>query len=272
MSSAHPVGWSRAQRETVGRVMTRRLSAVAVAGALAVAGLAGCRSDPGVAAYVGSTQITETQVDKIAEETETLVAQHNEARNALSEEKRATLPDDDRLSYDAVAPTRERIVSTLIFGEVCRQMRQEGGKSAPPAEETAAKQVAHAESLPEDAPFVQDRVEYYSCLSSLSGEAPPVTPTAEQLRELYDRGVAAKVFEAAQPFEQVAAQLAANEQVRGAFGARQVLVAAVEGHDVTVNPRYRPLELPILIFSQNDTAVSVPLSPVDADPAVADAR
>jgi hypothetical protein len=46
----------------------RRLATVALTAAVAVAGLAGCRSAPSVAAYVGQNQISEDRVSAVYEE------------------------------------------------------------------------------------------------------------------------------------------------------------------------------------------------------------
>jgi hypothetical protein len=251
----------------VGRVTLRRLFAAAAAGVLAVAGLAGCRSNPGVAAYVGPSKITEAQVDKIMADAEEKVDAHNAEREALTPEQVAALPPESPLGVEAAVPSREAVVSTLVFAEVCEQVRNGPGE---PPEQIATDQVARAERLPAGALFVQDRLTYYICLNDLGTRATPVTPTEEQLRDLYARGLAAKVFDPEQPFAAVSPQLAANEQVRGAYGLRKALVEAVESRKVTVNPRYRPLELPILVFSEDDAAVVVPLTPVDPDPAVHD--
>src|SRR2546426_9821622 len=48
--------------------MPRRLLAVALAGTVAVSGLAACRDQPTVAAYVGSAQLTNAEVEKIVAE------------------------------------------------------------------------------------------------------------------------------------------------------------------------------------------------------------
>lgn len=251
-------------------MIVRRLVVAAAAGALAVAGpagLAGCRSDPSVAAYVGSTRITEDQVNKIMTDAEAKVDEHNAKREALTPEQVASLGQEDPLRFEATVPTREKVVSTLVFTEVCEQTRQAPGA---PAEEIAENQVGRAELLPAGTLFLRDRINYYLCLNDLGTAATPVTPTEEQLRDLYARGLAAKVFDPEQPFQAIAPQLAANEQVRGAYGLREALVDAVASRKVTVNPRYRPLELPILVFSQDSAAVVVPLTPVDTDPAVHD--
>ena len=52
-------------------------------------------------------------------------------------------------------------------------------------------------------------------------------------------------------------------QLQAALGNRKVLADAVDRYDVTVNPRYRPLEFPILSFQDGTAAVSVPLGEGD---------
>ena len=61
----------------------RRLTAIAVMGALAVGALAGCRTDAGTAAYVGNTRITNDQVNAIVDSAPQLGADLTGARQEV---------------------------------------------------------------------------------------------------------------------------------------------------------------------------------------------
>jgi hypothetical protein len=68
-----------------------------------------------------------------------------------------------------------------------------------------------------------------------------------------------------------AAQQLDGEQLRSALASRKAIGDAVDRYNVTVNPRYRPLEFPVLRFQGNVTAVGVPLGEAASD-AVIDRR
>ncbi|HEX2774322.1 MAG TPA: hypothetical protein VHN18_18090 [Micromonosporaceae bacterium] len=219
--------------------MRARLASVA---ALAAAGLlvfSGCgRAQPGVAAYVGNTDIPETRVTAIIDE----------VKDAIGEAEPARLPK------------RGVVVSTLVLNDVCARFSADD--KLKPQNQITPQQVAQAFGVPENAAYAQETAKLHTCLSGLpAGE--PVAPTAEDLAEIVARGKEAGAIPKDVPNEQAAAQLD-GDQLRAALANRKVLADAVARYDVTVNPRYRPLEFPVLSFQGNAAAVTVPVGEADS--------
>ncbi|MGN9807997.1 hypothetical protein ACTMSW_01380 [Micromonospora sp. BQ11] len=218
----------------------RRLVAVASV-AVGLVALAGCRTEPGVAAYVGDHRIAESTVDGIVAE----LAAASPAAQAAPGEPAAERPQI----------RRTQIVSTLVLHEVCQRVSADKGYRAqtPPEPERVRQQLG----LAPGSVYAQRSAELNSCLSGLPIGS-PVAPTQEELTELVTAGKTAGVIPAEVTVEQAASQLD-GEQLRNALAAKKALGEAVSGYDVTVNPRYRPLEFPVLSFNSNAAAVSVPL-------------
>src|SRR3982751_447341 len=91
--------------------LVRRLAPVAVAATVAVAGLAGCRSAPSVAAYVGQDRISEDRVSAVYDE-----AQDN-----------AVTPAGGQQAPPAIK--RQDVVDTLVGLEVLREVARQRGVS-----------------------------------------------------------------------------------------------------------------------------------------------
>jgi hypothetical protein len=95
-------------------VQIRRLTAAAVAG-LALAGLAGCRTAPNVAAYVGDSQVTVAELESAVDD-------------RLADPAIAEFADQDPDTY-----TRQ-VLSTLVQDEVHETAAERYGVEVPPAE------------------------------------------------------------------------------------------------------------------------------------------
>jgi hypothetical protein len=232
-------------RETVAAMQrARRLASLAVVVAVGVLALAGCKSVPSVAAYVGDQKITEKRVDDIlADVKKKLAAVHQPAVQASP--SAAATP---------TLPGREMIVSTLVLNTVCDRLAADRGTKFTTVD---INQVAQAEQLPAASTYVVERTKLYSCLGGVETGA-SAAPTQAELREIYDRGKAAGAIPKDQTFEQIAPQLDGT-QLRSALAAKHTFTDVVAKYNVTVNPRYRPLELPLLSFSGSAAAVSVPI-------------
>ncbi|MFC7481331.1 hypothetical protein ACFQX7_16640 [Luedemannella flava] len=151
---------------------------------------------------------------------------------------------------------REDVVMTLVLQEVCEQFQAEKGFASVPV---TPAQVAESGNLPVGSLWAQERATLFSCTQGMP-EAAPVTPTEAELKALYDELVAIGAADPAQaPFETVKADLAQNQDVLGAIANQRLFADAMKSSDVTVNPRYRPLELPLLTARGNEALISVPL-------------
>ncbi len=225
----------------------RRLVAVASV-AVGLVALSGCRSEPGVAAYVGDHRITEDAVTGIIDDVR--------AKNPTPTEAVESIP-----GQEVRLPGRTEVVSTLLLGEVCERVSAaEGYRSQGQADPA---QVAQQLGLSPDTDYVRRVAELYTCLSGIPVGA-PVAPTEQELADLVAAGKRAGAIPADVTVEQAAPQLD-GDQLRQALANRDSLAAAVKAHDVTVNPRYRPVEFPLLSFSGNVVAVGVPLGEPASD-------
>lgn len=239
----------RAARERVSAMQrARRLAPIAVVAAVGIIALTGCRAQPGAAAYVGDRQITENQVTDLIDE---LRAKPAPAAAAGAPEVKP--------------PTRTFVVSVLVLGDVCDRFTKAENLQA--KEQAPVDQVAQQFGVAPETEFAKRAAGLFTCLSAVPpGE--PVTPTPTELLAL---GKVAKAAGAIEPTvsDQAAGDQLNGEQLQSALGNRKVLADAVARFDVTVNPRYRPLEFPILSFQGGPAAVSVPLGEGDTG-AVAD--
>ena len=231
----------------------RRLSAAVLSGVLAAGSLAGCRSAPNVAAYVGKSTITEQEVDDVVRNATEAADQVNKG-----------LATDDPLRVKV--PPRDQIVSTMLVNEICGRLKTDRNLTFLNVDEAA---VARDEALPPDSTIARERANLYACISTLEQTAAPVAPTEAELRDIFDRGQKAGAIDPELKFEDVGDQLD-GQQVRSALGLRKPFVDAIDRYDVTVNPKYQPLEVPILSFQGGIPAISVVLTPGEKDPAVVD--
>lgn len=217
----------------------RRLASIPAIAAVGLLALAGCRSEPGVAAYVGDTKITEDRVTAIVDE----------AVRSRSDEAGDAMPVD-----------RGTVVSTLILNEVCAHLDLAPQPDQPPV---TAEQVASGFGISADTEFARRGAEMQNCLRSLK-VGPPIAPTKEELADLMKRARAAGAIPDGMSDEDAARQYD-NRTLRGALAQRKVLSDALTEHDVSVNPRYRPLEFPLLFFQTGKPAVVVMLGEPGSD-------
>ncbi|WFE24997.1 hypothetical protein O7623_16350 [Solwaraspora sp. WMMD791] len=218
----------------------RRLASITVIALVGVAALSACRSQPGVAAYVGDEQYTEEQVTRLVDElTEQLGADGAAPEGAPA------------------APTRQQVVSALVLADVCEQLDVPAG-----GQQITPEQYGQQFGLPADSAYVQAAAQAWTCISGLQG-GELVEPTQEELQDLVDRGRAAGVIPAEVTDEEAASQLD-GEQLRSALATRNTIAEAAAEQDVSVNPRYRPLEFPVLSFQSNVIAVGIPLGDTDS--------
>lgn len=222
----------------------RRLASITVIALVGVAALSACRAQPGVAAYVGEEQYTEEQVTRLVDElTEQLGADGAAPEGAPP------------------APTRQQIVSALVLADVCAQLDVPAG-----GQQISAEQYGQQFGLPADSAYVQASAQAWTCVSGLQSGGGQVAPTQEELQELVDRGRAAGVIPAEVTDEEAASQLD-GDQLRASLAARDAIAEAAAEQDVSVNPRYRPLEFPVLSFQSaqgNVVAVGIPLGDTDS--------
>jgi len=210
----------------------RRLVPVVALALLGALGLAGCRAQPTVAAYVDQTKITEEQVDAMVADAK--------AKAATPEEQGTR------------APGRGDVVSTIVLNQLCDDLQKQQGFNKPPV---STEQIKQSEGTPSSSEFAKIRANLWSCLSGVPVETQE--PTDAELRELYNLAKAAGAVDV--PFEDIRAQLAADQSVRQALAIDRTLTEAAKGKDITVNPRYRPLMFPVFTLQSGEAIVSIPM-------------
>jgi hypothetical protein len=202
----------------------RRLPSIAVVVVLGLLTLTGCRSDPSVAAYVGSTKITDAKVTQIVEQLF------------------GGLPAEQRESVDE-GSLRDQVVQFLVLREVVGQYAAEENIDVPKVDVNA---FATQQNLPPDTEFTTLAADYNAALGALAQKAKPVQPTADDQLEAYENlTIDNKPLQ--QPFDEVK-QFFNTETLGQSLGMREMLTTAVQDANVAVNPRYNPTyQLPVEI-------------------------
>ncbi len=195
--------------------------------------LAGCRSAPTVAAYVGDRTVTEAQVDTVVTNVTAAVAAEPGTH----------------------APTRTEVVATLVLDVVCTHAPSQ---KQPDAQPITAETVKQAEAVPANSDYAQARARVYACLSSIPVPADGPAPTEAQLRDVFDRAVAGKLVPEDSSFADLKDRIAADPGVSNALALRTTVVGLMEREHVTMNPRYRPVDF-ALFAPQGATLVAMTL-------------
>jgi hypothetical protein len=210
----------------------RRMATVAVLGALAAAALSSCGLKPDTAATVGSTTITEKQVDEVVK----------------------SIPEQAQGQIG-----RDQVVQDMVIGAACKQYAAGHGISYDAAQAAAELE---QQGLPAGA-YQQVLAQRSACFGAVAG-TPGTQPSDEELKQVYDDVVKLNPTLLG-PFDQAKAQLLKEPAIVGAFAAKHVAAEA----DVSVNPRYRTLSVPLVNLGQ-DVVMQVDLGE-PANAAVTDA-
>ena len=195
----------------------RRVALVAALAVLGAAVLAGCRSQPNVAAYVGDMKITEDRVNRIVDE------------------------DKAGVNKGSLGTGRQEVVRWLVVGEVARRLAGERGIAIEAPDYTAMAQEAQ---IPPDAQVARVYGDWLVAIRALYGKAEPVQPSEQDLREIYGQLVADGSVEPGTPFEQVVGRID-PARLAPVLGLRNMLRDAAKRYHVVINPKYRPLVLPL---------------------------
>lgn len=224
------------------RFVTHRVVAVAALAAVGLLGLAACRTSPSVAAYVKGEAITEKEVDAIVADAQRLADDANRER---AEREGRPLTDEETM----LVPSRRDVVMTLVLERVCAAARSERGFTDRPVR---ADRIAFETRTSIDSRYVQERVKLQSCLEGVPISEQP--PTDAELDDFMDR-LAASAFADPTLTRDV---LRNHPQVRSSLAYSRELTAMVQAADVSINPRYRPVEY-IVAYSRDGIPLVVTL-------------
>ncbi|MBE1484951.1 hypothetical protein [Plantactinospora soyae] len=227
----------------------RRLASIAVIAVLGTTVLSACRSDSTVAAYVGDRKITEDEVTKVLDDARSKVPPggHVPTAEPTAPPEPGTPPE----GAEVKAPTRSEVVRVLVMSEVCERFAV--GKNFTSPERPPADEWAKQQGLPPGSRYVEHSLDLAICVAGIpEGQA---EPTKEELQSLVALGRSTGAVPPDAKDEEAGKQLD-QPQLRGGLALRNTLTQAVADQKVTVNPRYRPLEYPVLFLS-GTPAVSV---------------
>jgi hypothetical protein len=188
------------------------VAALALLGALA---LTGCgKAQPGTAAYVGDTRYTESQIDDLVEE--------------IQRSNPDTRPSEPR----------GWVLARLVLGDLARRAAAAKSIAVP-----AARYDENAQrlGLPADSKLVRMRAEFDAVANALVTNVQPVSPTEDDLREIWAALSKDPRLVPGTRYEDVVDALRADSGVPVALGVRKALREEAEKTDVVVNPAYRPL-------------------------------
>jgi hypothetical protein len=202
----------------------RRLSSIAVVAAVGVMTLAGCRSDPSVAAYVGPTQIDDARIVRIVDEFV------------------ATAPEDQRGGLNKET-LKDQVLHFLVLSKAAGDYAEANDIDV---QDPDVEGIAQQQGLKPDIELTEVLAQYSATLSALSGAAKPVAPSEADRREAYDH-TTVQNQPLQQPYDEVK-EFFNQETLGQSLGLREILTTALADADVTVNPRYNATyRLPVQI-------------------------
>lgn len=212
----------------------RRLALVAVLALVGGLALAGCRSQPGAAIYVGSTRYSEKQVDKLADELK------------------------DIPSVGGQGNARHTIAEWIVSRDAARILVADKNWSAPKVDLQATAQQT---GLRPDDPLTRLFAEYVAYNDVIQQHAAAVTPSDADWTDLYQRAVGAGLVKAGTPESQFRQSLGQQDQqvFTANLGLRDLYREAIKKANVSVNPKYGS-ELGLLRDNSNHTLVAIPFN------------
>jgi hypothetical protein len=237
------------QLSTMQRV--RRGALVAVLALVGAFVLTGCRSEPGVAAYVGAEKITVDRVDALIDTVDRVNA-----------ERTADAPPGP------IPVSRQLVLGLIVYGELADQLVHEKGLT-PTAD--SVRLVTNGYGIPTDHPYAQLLSNYLDNVDILTKNAGTAAPSKDQILRYYHAGVDAQMFTPGLSDNDVVSQGSQAQSVIGILNVQTMIDELAKKQHLTVNPRYAPLPMPILISdNQRATLTVVPFGPA-GEPFVTDA-
>jgi hypothetical protein len=219
------------------RVRLRRFVLFAILAVVATVGLAGCQTQPGTAAYIGDTRITDAQVDQSVAKIQADLAKYH-----------------PETSFQ-IGDLRTYVIQRMVINELSRQYAAEQKIAVPtPDYQGASAQIG----LPPSDPLVTLSADEDGYRKALLAKAKPRQPTEEEVRAIYDQ-VTASVGDLGD-YATVRPQIVALPTLAPALGLKTALTDAAKRIGVGVSPRYQPLTVPLLTIGSSPQVDIVTLS------------
>ncbi len=146
---------------------------------------------------------------------------------------------------DAAGEVRQSVVQLTVFNEIARRYAREKGITLPAPDYAAAAEVLQ---VGEDDQFARLNAEATAYVNALSEDADARTPTDAEMREVYGRFIALAGPDAA-TYEQIRNELLGFPEYGQSLTLRDELTDAANRYGVTINPRYQPVEFPLMRVS-----------------------
>lgn len=221
----------------------RRFASIVVVAALGLGGLAACRSEPSVAAYLGDRKVTEDQVTRIFDGAG---AGASASPTPAAEDQ----PGAEPTRAPGPAVSRQQVVDLEVSLDLGRKVASEQGVQQ--VEAVTADQVAGELGVPGDSQYAKDYTEWVNLSQGIFAKLGATAPAAtdEQLRGIYDALVKVNAIEAGFDLAQIKQAFGGGEFVAAAYQLTGLLEKAASASDTSVNPRYLPLSAPLVVSSQ----------------------
>jgi hypothetical protein len=235
------------------RVRFRRLVPVAALAVLGLVALAGCQSTPGTAVALGDQRVTDAQID-------------DEARAASADFLAANYSAEQYPQLQDPAYMRLMFANLHAFNLLAEQYASDHGIVVPPRD---YKTMAANYHLSVDNPFVRLTADHDAYAQALASKIKPATPTEQDLKDVYQKLVAAGFTDA---YASLRPQILQLPQLGSSVAVRNELRATADRHGLEVSPRYLPLEINLgEVQLQSGTTlaiVTLPLGDQNGQPAV----
>jgi hypothetical protein len=232
--------------------LARRLATVAVVAAVGLGGLTACRSEPGVAAYVGDQRITE--------ETVTAWVDGAAAAPAAGEQAQPSPPA-------GAAVSRQQAVDLAVTLDLGQQIVEE--KNLQVESQITAEQVAAELGVDPGSEYARMYAEWINVAQAILPTSGSGAPTDDQVMTVYRQLVAAGAIEPNLPLAEVKQAFGDGAFVTSAVGLGDQLAQQADADNASINPRYLPLAAPLFVTA-NGRPVFYQLPYVEGSGAVTD--
>jgi hypothetical protein len=212
------------QLSTMQRV--RRGALVAVLALVGAFVLTGCRSEPGIAAYVGSEKITIDQVDAVVD----AVDKVNAGRTA-------------EVRPGPIPISRQRVLALIVYGDLAEQLIATK-KLADKGD--FIERVGATYGLPINHPYAQLLGSYLNRIDVLRKNPDLTPPSRDEILRYYGTLVGAQLYQGGLSDDEAVQQLN-QPPVAADINIQKSIEDLGRKANLTVNPRYEPLPLPLVI-------------------------
>jgi hypothetical protein len=237
--------------------LARRLVTAAVVAALGIGGLTACRSQPGIAAYVGDQQITE----------ETVTAWVDGAVPAAGQDQQEPSPGPSVGADEPPPVSRQEAVDLAVSLDLGKQIVAE--KNIQVQDQVTAEQVAAELGVAPGSEYARMFAEWISVAQAILATEGAAAPTDEQIMTVYQQLVAAGAIEPNLPLADVKQAFGDGQFVSSASALADQLAAKADTNNASINPRYLPLAAPLFVTA-NGRPVFYQLPYVEGSGAVTD--